>query len=313
MAFVIKPGRTPVRDFTDQRASFDLEYEHLLTRTLKAVAGGHLSAETDYVSRGATVTLNWDTADRLTTFTLGAAGNFDRANPTNGIPVGLAWAGTADGRTSADKTVLDGMIGVTRVLSRRWLMQLNYGHARETGYLTEPYKIVSIIAPGGTTVDYRNEKRPNSRTRQNIFHSSVYQISEDVIHLSYRYYRDDWGIKSNTLDVKYRHEFPRGHYLEPRIRYYWQSAVNFYTYGVLYDAPVPSYATSDYRYGKLRTMTCGVKYGLPISIGEFNIRAEYVRQSGDRHPQQAIGVQRNYDLFPPINIMVVQAGYSLDF
>jgi len=36
-------------------------------------------------------------------------------------------------------------------------------------------------------------------------------------------------------------------------------------------------------------------------------------QSGDSHPAQAIGVQKQSDLFPLINILMLQVGYSLAF
>jgi hypothetical protein len=311
---VIGVGDTPIRKFQDHRGSLDLEYERPLARTLKAVVGGHLSAETDYVSRGATLTLSWDTADRLTTFTAGAGGNFDLVNPIGGKPEGFEWTDSTARYGNADKRVFDGMFGITRVLSRRWLMQLNYGRAGNFGYLTEPYKVVSVLDGNGSTTSYRFEKRPDRRTTQDVLLSSAYQLTEDVVHFSYSYYWDNWRIRSHTVDVKYRYELPRGHYLEPHARYYSQTAASFYTYGLAAGAPPPQYATSDYRFGKMMTTTFGLKYGLPISWGgEFNVRAEYMRQSGDHHPSQAVGVQKQYDLFPSINVSILQIGYTLDF
>ena len=34
-----------------------------------------------------------------------------------------------------------------------------------------------------------------------------------------RFYRDDWGMRSNTFDLKYRDELEDGAYLQPHIRY----------------------------------------------------------------------------------------------
>jgi hypothetical protein len=314
-AFQIPIGETPVRDFTDQRGAVELEYEHPLTRTFKAVAGGHLSAETDYTSTGATLTFTLDTPNRLTTFTAGAGANWDQVSPNGGVPTGLGRTSTAiaDPEGSTSKRALDGLVGITQVLSRHWLVQCNYGRARESGYLTEPYKVVSTLLPDGSTVDYRHEKRPSKRERQNAFLGTVYQLWQDVVHISYRYYWDDWQVRSHTVEVHYRHALPGGHFIEPQVRYYSQSAVGFYTYGLISGVSLPEYATSDYRYGKLKTMTIGLKYGLPVATGEFSLRVEYMRQSGERHPREAIGVQKNYDLFPPINIMILQLAYSLDF
>jgi hypothetical protein len=309
---IVPTGQMPLREFRDHRAAIDVQYEQPLLRTLKAVAGAHWSAESDYLSQGATLTLSWDTPDHLTTFTAGGGGDFDRVKPIGGQPPGLALYADSSRYGSAGKNVFDGMLGVTRVLSRRWLMELNYGRARDSGYLTEPYKIVSILNSTGSTVDYRYENRPDVRNKQDVFLNSIYQWREDVIRVSYRYYWDDWGTKSHAVDVKYRYGFASGHYFEPHARYYVQSAVNFYTYGLMDGASLPQFATSDYRYGKLNSITIGLKYGFPLRGGEFNIRVEYLRQSGDAHPAQAVGVQKRYSLFPPINTAMIQLGYAFD-
>jgi hypothetical protein len=190
---------------------------------------------------------------------------------------------------------------------------LNFGHSRETGYLSEPYKIVSLLNADGNTADYRTEKRPGQRTTQNIFLASAYQISEDVLHVSYRFYWDNWGIRSHTVDLKYRFDVAPGNYLEPHLRFYSQTAADFFTYGLLSSAPIPKYATSDSRYGKMNSNTIGAKYGIDTGSGELSFRLEYMAQSGNGHPNQAVGSQKQWDLFPTINVVILQIGYSVDF
>ncbi|HEY3296096.1 MAG TPA: DUF3570 domain-containing protein [bacterium] len=310
---VVAPGATPLLPFQDHRVALDLEYERPLLRTLKADIGAHISGERDYISRGTTLSFSWDTPDRLTTFTAAGGANFDLVQPVGGKPKPYDLYAVTTRYGNGDKTVLDGMAGITRILSRRWLMQFNYGYGRDKGYLTEPYKLVSILLPSGSTTDYRYENRPDLRTRQDAYLNSVYQFGEDVLRTSYRYYWDTWGVKSHTADVKYRFELPHSRYLEPHVRYYTQTAADFHTFGLMDGAPLPAYATSDYRYGHLATTTIGLKYGVPTAGGELNFRAEYMRQSGDSHPSQAVGVQKNYDLFPSVNILILQIGYSRDF
>jgi len=311
---VVQAGDMPILPFHDQRASLDLDYGRPLFRTLKADVSGHASIESDYVSRGTSLTFNWDTPNRLTTFTLAGGANFDLVEPIGGgKPIALNLNTDSTRHGSADKTVLDGMFGVSRVLSRRWLVGVNYGYGRDRGYLTEPYKVVSILDPNGSTTAYRYENRPDLRSRQSAFFTSAYQLRQDVIHISYRYYWDTWGVKSHTADVKYRYELPHSHYLEPNLRYYSQSAASFFTYGLMDGAPLPHYATSDYRYGQMASTTIGLKYGIPVSGGDFNIRAEYMRQTGKSHPSQAVGVQKDFNLFPAVNVMILQIGYSRNF
>ena len=50
-----------------------------------------------------------------------------------------------------------------------------------------------------------------------------------------------------------------------------------------------------------------------FSPGEFTIRAEYIRQFGDGHPDYAVGVQQDFDLMPPVNVGTLVAAYSVTF
>lgn len=315
-SYQTKSGEVPLRSFKDTRVSVDAEWEKPLSRRFKSTLGGHVSSETDYSSIGATATVSLDLNRKLTTITAGGGANSDRITPSGGMPVGLThFDPTTTENKTVSKQIQDAMIGVTQIMTRRWLWNLNYSYDHENGYLTEPYKIISLIEPGtGETLygDYLYEKRPDTRIRQSVFFSTAYQISEDVIHFAYRNYWDDWGIRSSTFDVKYRLELSSKLFLEPHVRYYSQTAADFYVYSLPRGTPLPQYASADYRFGKLQTNTFGVKFGSRMADNmEFTLRTEYMQQSGDGHPDSAVGVQKSYDLFPPIDIFVVQAGVSV--
>ena len=78
---------------------------------------------------------------------------------------------------------------------------------------------------------------------------------------------------------------------------------------------LPELATADYRLGALRSATIGATYGfrIPDRPGEWTVRAEYIGQFGNRHPADAVGVQRQFDLFPTVNIGSLLIGYSVEF
>ena len=49
---------------------------------------------------------------------------------------------------------------------------------------------------------------------------------------NYRYYSDDWGISSHTVDVKWSQQFDISHYriiATPLLRYYTQTKADFYS------------------------------------------------------------------------------------
>jgi hypothetical protein len=324
-------GSIPLKSFHDTRGSLDVDWTNPLTGHLSSTLGGHFSRETDYQSLGVNGKLSAELMQRLTTVTVGGGVNRDRILPIGGTPAGLsvvvppAVAGPdgegEDGRATAagseGKQVDSWMAGVSRVLTRRWMIGANVSRSYERGYLTEPYKVVSVLDQvSGLPLREIHEKRPSTRNRFDLLTNSVYHLSEDVAYLSHRYYRDDWGIRSNTYDAKYRHEVGDGHWVQPHLRYYSQTPADFFTFGLQDGAPAPDLASADYRLGPLKTFTMGATLGFPPPNdlpGEVTIRAEYIRQWGNGHPAKAIGIQSQFDLSPPVSIGTLVVGYSVEF
>jgi hypothetical protein len=309
-------GQVPTSSFRDMRGSIDLGWLRPLGATLAASTGGHFSREKDYQSLGIDEELSLETMHRLTTLTAGVGYNEDRVIPAGGTPVGLSEDGGAlDGRAQP-KRIRSFLAGVSRVLTRRWMLAVNGSETIERGYLTEPYKVISLIdGRSGLTVGQLKEKRPSDRLRRDVLVSSVYHLTDDVLYVTDRSYWDDWGVRSNTVDLKYRHELEDDRYVVPHLRFYNQTAARFFRYGMVKGTPLPDFATSDYRLGTLRTLTLGATYGFhPQSYpGEISVRAEYMLQWGNGHPGDAVGVQRQFDLSPPLSIGSVVITYTLEF
>ena len=100
------------------------------------------------------------------------------------------------------------------------------------------------------------------------------------------------------------------------MRLYRQSAADFFSVGLVDGAPLPPFATSDYRLGELTTLTLGAT--VAFRFGDFDgglwtLRTEYILQAGNSSPPGAVGVQRTFDLAPPINTVTAVVGYSFNF
>ncbi len=129
---------------------------------------------------------------------------------------------------------------------------------------------------------YLYEKRPDSRTKQSLFAEWRYAFDRDSFALNFRFMDDDWGVQSQTAEARYRWNINDRSYLEPHLRWYTQSAADFYR-TVLFDGEaLPEFATADYRLADLDAYTVGAKYGLRTDHGEFSVRLEYYQQSADR-------------------------------
>ena len=300
----------PLVEFVDRRNGLALDWEKTFARTIKTNIGASMSFEDDYSSYGTSLLSAFDLNNRLTTLVVGAAVSWDFVSPKNGPPWnndGLLKVGTSRvAFENGNKLIFDKMVGITQVLNRRTITQLTYTTGTSEGYLTDPYKVVTVLNDvTGNPDSYYYEKRPKSRARDSIYWEISHQPKQrDVINISYRYYWDDWDITSHTLDFRYRFEFLNNQYLQPHIRYYRQSAANFFRPNLTEQdvKNLPQYVSSDYRLDKLSSTTIGLKYGLPLGkIGTFMIRIEKMMQRG------SVGD------FKDLNATILQAAITLKF
>ena len=271
----------PTHPFQDLRGAVDVGWVEPLGTLVSATTSGHYSQEKDYASIGGGLKTSVDLMDRLVTLTVGGGYNRDRVFPTGGTAVAFAPDSVARVPGDNPKEVVTGLIGLSRVVSRRWLLGATASQTRETGYLTDPYKVVSLVDPATQLpVAQVNEKRPAARTRDDVLGSSVYHFEHDIFYANYRYYWDDWGLRSHALDLKVRHDLSVDSWVQPHVRLYAQSPARFFVFGLTQGQPLPEFASADERLGPLRTATFGATYGfhVPGSRGEFSLRAEYMYQ-----------------------------------
>lgn len=140
-------------------------------------------------------------------------------------------------------------LGVTRILNKKAFLETNLGYTRSSGYLSNPYKAVEVIfvdpllqegqAGGNASADYVYdaqivallEERPDLRNQGTLNLRYVQHISatDAALHLNYRYFQDDWGIRAHTLQTEWVQPVGDSWTLSPRLRYYTQSAADFYT------------------------------------------------------------------------------------
>ncbi len=299
-------------NFRESRGALSFDWEKPMSKTAKGIYSLNYSQEIDYTSVGLGATFNWDTNQRLRTWTAGVSYSFETVDPLGGVtkpfsqvPITSAGKKETIGDTE-DKTVADILFGLTQVISRKALMQFNFNYGVDDGYLTDPYKLLSVFDSNGDLVQpnqYLYEKRPDSRTRQALYWKTIYSPGEDVVNFSYRYYWDDWGISSHTLDGRYRFEMGGGHYIEPHLRYYLQDKADFYQYNLV-QGSTPNYASADYRLADLSTTTFGFKYGLELTkTTEFNIRIEQMTQQSESGDAP----------FDDVEAIIFQIGYSTVF
>jgi hypothetical protein len=309
-------GRTPTQEFNDTRVGTSVSLEKPWSSVSSTVMGLSAGKERDFLSLGANFLYNHDFNQKNTTFSFGVSPEFDRVTPNGGLPMSygtLGAPGVVEDKSDY-KYLVSGLAGITQVISKQLLMQWNYGLTFEHGYLNDPYKLLSIVNANGDPVSTLYEQRPNHRMEHSLFWLIRYSLRRaDVFSLGFRYFGDDWGIRSHTLDFTYRWQYHERRYLEPHVRYYHQLKSDFYHIGLQNDRPLPTFASADYRLADIDAVTFGVRCGFTFkNESRLVLRAEYYTQTGESKPSDAVGAQRAFDLFPTLNATILQIDYHFE-
>lgn len=199
------------------------------------------SSEDDYEALYASYSGEKESADGLRTWSWGGSYSDDEISPSDALEFGRVEHATRDS--------VSGSLGITQVLNRNAVIQSGISLTRHSGFLSDPYKQVWI------NQDILNDSRPDRRVMfaWTTRFRQYMERSRAALNVNYRFFRDDWKITAHTLDASWRQ--PLGHDWEiaPSIRYYSQSAPEFYA-PFYFSLPGDGYWSSDYRlatYGAL--------------------------------------------------------------
>jgi hypothetical protein len=312
------PGQLPVDpNYSDARVAVGGEWQLPLTRLTRTSVGGKFSYEDDFLSASVDASIEHDFNQKNTTVSVGVSDENDQLHPIGGTPVPGSDYLLFEKTGHKSKNGVGTLLGVTQVMNRHWLAELNLSADRFTGYLNDPYKIISVLDGSGGMTGYLYENRPDARTRRSVYLDNRVGWNRASAALSLRYMTDDWGVRSKTAQLRVRLWLDgKNQYVEPTLRWYRQTAADFYTPWISSLAGQgPAYASSDSRLGAFRALTYGVKYGMKLDErtgrtgSEFSIRAEYYRQTVE-NAVAAPGALQGLDLYPGLQAFLIQVGFS---
>lgn len=322
-SYAIAPRTTPLDPtFLDTRTALSANWQQALGSQGEIDLGLSGSKEYDYLHAGLNARYSRGLNQRNTTLALGVALASDAIDPVGGAPLPLAAmlppGEQGNKRGDDSKEVVDLLCGVTQVLGRRTVGELSYALSRSTGYLSDPYKVLTVVDPAsgdpvagpGLPFLYRYDARPDRRTKHSLFAQIKHRLGRPIADVSYRYMTDDWGVDSHTLEFHWRQPIGASGYIQPHLRYYRQSAADFYAPYLLDGAPLPEHASADYRLGRLDGATLGIKLGRVHGTDrEWSVRIEYYRQTERAPPAARFGSLAGLELFPTVDAAISQFEY----
>lgn len=300
--------------FRDQRYALDLGMTKPLTDATKLSLGFNGSTETDYQSISGRAGIAQELGGNNTTLSFGINFEHDISKPHYGTPPPLTQMNGNLKGPSRSKNVLGLIAGVTQVVAPGVVVQANYTFGSLNGYQTDPYKIVSVVdSATGAPQRYLYESRPDKRTRHAAYLGTKVAVGSFVTELSGRYYTDSWGIKAVTAQVSEHVPVGEKAYIEPMVRYYHQTAANFFTYYLNGSRSLPQYASADSRLDKFNAITGGISGGYKLTDKlELYGLAEYYKQAKAGAPAQLPG-NSQLGLFAGTNAISLMTGIKLTF
>ena len=327
--YTVAANQTPLDDtFQDTRAQLNANWDKAIDSNNRRNLGLHISREYDFTSLGGSASWTHEMNQKNTALTAGLNLEFDSISPIGGIPVaGSTHPSSLDNSLAQsiarqgsddDRSVFDLLLGVTQIIDRSSLFQVNLSLSQSDGYMTDPFKMVSIVDSNPASPDYGEpnrviyENRPDSRSKTSLFGKYKKQFANnDILTVSLRLMTDDWGIDSETIDLTYRFRMDSGYYIQPHARFYRQAAADFYRYFLRDDEAIPQYVSADYRLGEMDATTIGIKVGKSDRFGnDWSVRIEQYVQTGDSNPASAIGQLTSQNLYPDVEATIIQASYS---
>ncbi len=254
-------------NLVDRRKAWNLEVSRQFPRVNVAVGAAN-SRESDYVSTG---------------FSVNTLTDFNQKNTT--LLAGFAWTNDAIKTfyypyPQAKKHTEDLIVGVHQLLDPNTALTLNLTWGRATGYLSDQHKLVQKsleLIPGFFIPQTYVENRPGERNKWIALGSlnRAFPTANGALEGTYRLYHDTFGTTSHLVDLSWLQRLGSRVVVQPMLRWYQQSAADFYHYDLdqtsIEPSGIPSpdgpFYSSDHRLSALRTVNVGVKATWKVGAG----------------------------------------------
>jgi len=240
-------------DFEKTRYQLDSQVTH------RGVgAGYYVSHEVDYVAQKLSAHAQRRFRDDHLTLSVGGSFGWDSIEPA------------ADQDTAAEpdhKSTTHANVVLSRIVGPTTLVQVGLELNEVRGLQHNPYRTVYVA--GG----YLPEAHPDARTRRDAFVKLAQWLSNrSSVMLDYKWYGDDWGVASHTLNAKLSQYVGDAIVVRYRYRFYSQGAADFWRDDYVDAGGVGGYRTVDYRLGDFDAHLFGSKLSWDLGRGPLAIR-----------------------------------------
>lgn len=223
-------------------------------------AGVSSSTEFDYQSFGGNISFAQKTKDRNGEFTAKLQAFLDQVKLIE--PVELR-TGDDDGYGTDSRNTFAASLSYSQVVNKNFQVMFLADIVSQSGYLGLPFHRVYF-----NDGSVHQETLPDTRLKIPLAVRGSYFFGENVIvRAYYRFYTDDWGIKSHTADIEVPVKLTPFFSLSPFYRFYVQSAAKYFN-GYQAHSAADEFYTSNYDLSKFNSnfVGMGLKFTPPKGV-----------------------------------------------
>ncbi len=202
---------TTASPYKENRNDFGLAVDYAVRDSLITLAVG-ASKEPDYSTRSLSLDIAQETFGGMTTVNVGFGRAADDVTKTG------------DSSFKDQATHWQYRVGVTQILTPKWVASVNVEAIADTGYLGNTYRVARVF---GAAVP---ERHPRTRSSRAFKFRTIGNLGDrDAVRAEYRYYWDNWDIKAHTVEGGYSRYLGESFLADAYVRYYTQTAALFYS------------------------------------------------------------------------------------
>jgi hypothetical protein len=211
---------TTASPFKETRTAYELGVQGLVRDSTLSLSASS-SREPDYIANAVNLDVAHEVFGGMTTLSLGFTRGADKV-----------------GKKGVQGWIDDALhwqyrVGITQILTPRWLLSLNAEAINDSGYLGSPYRVARVF---GAAV---NERNPRTRSSRAIKLRTMLDTDEwlpgSALRAEYRTYWDNWKIRAGTTEFGFSKFLGERFLLDTTLRLYSQSKAVFYSDNALVD------------------------------------------------------------------------------
>lgn len=232
-------------------------------------AGISSSAEYDYLSFGANAGFSKKTKDKSGELSARVQAYIDQVSLI--APEELRNTGAARDHGTANRTTIAGSLSWSQVINKNLQLMFLADVIHQQGFLSLPF--YRVYFEDGSV---HQEKLPDRRFKLPIgFRANYFMGDNIIIRTYYRYYKDNWGVSSHTVNLEVPVKITAFFSISPFYRFYNQTAVKYFAPYREHTAQNEFY-TSNYDLSKFSSnfLGAGIRLSPPkgvLGIQRFNM------------------------------------------